>query len=403
MAGLFESGISIEVLSSGIPDYSLGNDRRHIEMVKPGVLDVCAIGWEKAPMHIHIEKLIPGGAGMGTHEGRRVFVPFAAPGDELEVEVVADHGSWMEARIVDITQPSPDRVEPICPVFGKCGGCQWQHLSYDSQLRAKREILRESLMRIGKIADPEVLETLPSPQQWHYRNRIQLHVNAAGEVGFYRAKSKEVVAFASCPIADEHINAELAHRREEIAKRDRGIALRVEGDESFSQVNTAQNEQLKKVLIDWMRELPHEHVAELHAGSGNFTFAMAAIASEIFASEIDGRAVAAAQKRIEREGITNVAFVRAPAHKAFAHHVGACDALLIDPPRKGCPEAIESIVRLGPQSILAISCDPATLARDLRALCDQGYRFVRTLPIDMFPQTFHVESLTLLQRVSGRL
>lgn len=354
-------------------------------------------------MRIAIEKLVAGGSGLGEVDGKRIFVPYAAPGDVLEIEVDVDHGAWAEGAIARIEAPASCRAAPRCPVFGLCGGCQWQHLAYAAQLEGKRAILREAIERIGKIEGPDVLETLPSPREWHYRNRIQLHVDSKGRVGFYRRRSKEVVEFEACAIADERLNAELKARRGEIASRDRGIALRVEeGDGSFSQINTAQNERLQGIVAEWLSAVPHGRVLELYAGSGNFTFAIAKIAGCVLASDVDQRSIDAARGRQIRENACNVEFICAPAAAAAAKAIrrlgGGVDAVIVDPPRKGCAEAVGAIAVLGPQAILSISCDPATLARDLQAFAAHGYRLVRALPVDMFPQTFHIESLSLLER-----
>lgn len=348
-------------------------------------------------MKLLIEKLINGGNGMGLCEGKRIFVPYSAPGDLLEVEIAADHASFAEAHIKKILKPASCRVKPPCPVFGKCGGCQWQHIDYKSQLHWKRAILEETLKRTGKVTEPVVLDALPSPKQWHYRNRMMLHVDSKGRVGYYRPSSKKVVEFETCLIAEESLNHELAERRDEIRKRNKGIALRTANDEAFSQVNEAQNANLKKLLCDWILDVPHSKVCELYAGSGNFTFAIAEVADHVLASEIDKRSVGMAREKIASEGISNVEFACMPAERAASRHAAFSDVVVIDPPRKGCGEAIDAIAEAGPETVLYISCDPATLSRDVKTLCEYGYRLVRTKPVDMFPQTFHIESLTLLE------
>ena len=196
------------------------------------------------PMKINIEKLVYGGSGAGEVDGKMVFVPHSAPGDVLEIETVEDHKTWVEARIVSIIEESPCRIKPKCPAFGKCGGCQWQHLPYETQLEWKRAILRETLERIGKIQNPDVMPTLPSPKEWNYRNKIQLHVDSKGRIGFYKPKSKEVVEFEKCYIADERLNEQLNDRREELSTRDRGVALRVNDGPAFVQINSGQNERI---------------------------------------------------------------------------------------------------------------------------------------------------------------
>lgn len=353
---------------------------------------------------------------MGVHEGKRIFVPYAAPGDVLDVEVTSDHGSWAEAAIASIVSPAPCRVRPCCPAFGMCGGCQWQHISYEAQLEWKRRILIEALGRIGRVYDPQVSDTLPSPKQWHYRNRIQLHVDSEGRVGFYRPGSREVVEFDECFIADARINRKLSESRVEVSRRDRGIALRSDDGVGFSQVNSEQNERLKGVIVEWLEDLPHRTVLEMYAGDGNFTFAIAKVAGRVVASDVDGRAIGMARRRRLSVGAQNVGFVCAPAGRLSAgelfrraspqlrqwrskrHGPEYCDAVFLDPPRKGCAEAVEMVAAARPESILYVSCDPATLARDVRSFAGHGYRFVKALPVDMFPQTYHVESLALLEK-----
>lgn len=353
---------------------------------------------ENAPMHIQIEKLAHGGYGLGEVSGKKIFVPYSAPGDELDIEITEDHENWAEGRIVSIVKKAPCRVAHKCPVFGKCGGCQWQHIAYESQIEWKKIILTETLEHVGKIKKPEVLDTLKSPKQWNYRNRIQLHVDSKGRVGFYRPKSKDVVEFAECAIADERINSELNLKRVEFAKRDRGVALRVEEGPSFTQINSGQNEQIKKTLSDWIREVPHKTILELYAGSGNFTFEIAKSAERVVASDIDGRAIKFAREEQVRLGARNIEFVCAPAERATRRLSGNCDAVLIDPPRKGCEDSIEAILNLKPGAIIYISCDPATLARDIRSFSAAGYKLEKTLPIDMFPQTFHIESMSVMKK-----
>ncbi len=349
-------------------------------------------------MRLKVEKLACGGMGLGLAEGKAVFVPFSAVGDVLDVEVASDQNSYCEAKISRVVEPSSERVLPRCPVYGVCGGCDWQHISYEAQLKWKREILIDSLVRIAKIKSPKVLDTLSSPREWNYRNRIQLHVSKDGKVGFYKPKSNDVVEFAECFIADEQLNRELCEKREEFRKRERGVGLRLTGGGSFAQVNSHQNAQLKKYLKDWLKRIPNDVVLELYAGSGNFTFEISKIAKKVIASDCDGRAVKIANEFIVENCIDNVRFYLKPSGKIARFMRESCDVVVVDPPRKGCPEAIEDIVRISPKSIIYVSCDPATLARDIASLISRGYELKKSLPIDMFPQTHHVESMNLLSR-----
>lgn len=352
-------------------------------------------------MRLSIGQLIYHGYGAGDIQGKKIFVPFSAPGDDLDIKIIDDHGTYAEAEIVNIIEPSPCRVDPPCPVFGRCGGCQWQHISYECQIEWKRKILIETLNRIGKINVNEdiVLPSLRSPKEWHYRNRIQLHVDSKGRVGFYKAKSKEVIEFKECLIAEEQLNLRLNEMRKDLMKRDRGIALRDEEGPSFSQINTAQNEQIKKILIEWLKEIPHDNILELHAGSGNFTFAIASIAKKIWASDIDGRAIRYAKDLQEKEKVSNIEFYCEPALGTLIKHNVPYDVLILDPPRKGAADVVDSIKKNKPLSIIYISCDPATLARDLGQLVSGGFKLKHVMPVDMFPQTYHIESVSLLVEV----
>ena len=260
-------------------------------------------------MKLTVQKLVHGGSGVAEHEGKKIFVPFVLPGEEIEVEISKDHGSYAEAVLKKVLVPASKRVKPRCPVFGRCGGCQWQHMAYDEQLRWKRKIVVESLERIAKIKNAVdlVRATTSSPQEWHYRNRIQLHVRAE-KVGFYRAKTNEIVEFEKCFIADERLNQQLAEQRTQLQKRDRGIALRLEDVPSFTQINTAQNECLKRILQELLKNIPHENVLELYCGAGNFSFDIAAAAQQLFAVDIDKRAIEIAKKRQNELKITNINF-----------------------------------------------------------------------------------------------
>lgn len=347
-------------------------------------------------MRLSVDKLVHGGAGIGEIDGKMIFVPFSAPGDVLEIEIISDHGNYAEARIVKIIEAAPCRVNPPCPVFGKCGGCQWQHISYDVQLDWKRKILAETFRRIGKI-DVDVMPTLASPKQWNYRNRIQLHVDSKGQAGFYRPRSKEVVEFEKCFIVDERLNDQLNSMREEIKFRTKGIALRIEEGPSFLQINTEQNEQLKRTVAEWMTGVPHDSVLELYAGGGNFTFEIAKIAKRVTASEIDIKAVRYALERMKEKDTANVEFICEDSLKTVKKFGSACDVVLLDPPRKGCAGEVGAIAALAPKAVIYISCDPASLARDVKTFGEHGYRLTKSMPVDMFPQTYHIESVNLLR------
>ncbi len=346
-------------------------------------------------MNITIETLIHGGQGAGQVDGKWIFVPFSVPGDELTITIVQDKGSYAIGQIETIVMPSPNRISPKCSVFGTCGGCQWQHIDYDTQLLWKKRILKDSLTRIAKLSSPTVHDTIASPNVWNYRNRVQLHIRDK-KIGFYRPKSYEIVEFDSCDIAADEINQQLQAGRNEFRKRDRGIALKLSDGPSFAQINTEQNENLRELIVATAKKYAHDHIVELYAGGGNFTFALSKIASTIIACDVDAKGIDIANQVKQSTKVSNVNFIQSDAKRVASMIHTSCDMVILDPPRKGCADAIDAIASLDPQTIIYVSCNPATLARDIIDFTKHGYEFQYSQPLDMFPQTFHVESVNVL-------
>lgn len=345
--------------------------------------------------------MIYGGYGLGTHEGRKVFVPLTAPGDVVRVRVKEDKGQYLLAEVVKYVKAADGRLEPPCPVYGSCGGCHWQHLSYASQLLWKQAILEEQLKRLAKIPDPLVLPTVPSPKMWGYRSRIEVHVDKNGRVGFHKEGTNEVVEFEECLIAEEKINRMLSARREHLAKgKKHKVMLSLDDEaEGFTQVNRLQNDNLRSLLMELVESGAHKSILELYCGGGNFTFALSSVARRVVAVDSDERAIVAAAKRADAEGVKNITFMVGSAHEGVIECVKAkdhFDAVVIDPPRSGCREVIADLLKLRVKHIIYISCNPATLARDLRHLIDGGYALKQSQPVDMFPQTYHIESINYL-------
>lgn len=360
-----------------------------------------------------IDRLAYGGYGVGRHEGRVIFVPFGLPGDTLRVSIFKDQKRYAYAAIQEIVSPSPDRVAAPCRHFFTCGGCQWQHLPYEKQLYWKQEILKETLERLGRIKEPPLLPIIPSPKVWHYRNRIQLNVgdkgaSPKGEIGFYRADGEGVVAIEECPIADERINATLKSiNPREIRKRGWQVELMVDEEEgsvrletgkgAFSQVNSEQNQNLVSAVVGLMAVREGEEVLELFAGNGNFSFPLAAQGAKVTAVEQSpGEAISVSQ--VPRHEVRFIYNRVEKVMRDLVRQKRKFDSLLLDPPRKGAKLILSEIVSLAPRKIVYVSCFPPTLARDLQFLTRHGYRLEKIQPIDMFPQTYHIESVSLLQK-----
>lgn len=365
---------------------------------------------------IKIDALAFGGEGIGRDEGKVVFVPGTAPGDRLRVRVLSDHGRFERAEALELIERSQDRVEPPCPVFGVCGGCQWQHIRYESQLRWKEQFVRESIERIGKISEPQILPILGAPEPWNYRNRIQLKSDFEGKLGFFAAGTHRVVPIQECLIADKRLNSRLRELQDsEQTRGDLTLSVNgggvvethhaVEEEGIFSQVNPVQNRRLIETVLQFAfgnSELVFSRkktVVELHAGAGNFTIPLAERAGQVLAIEENKHAVSEGQKRQEKSGASNIEWIEGGAEwglKKIYRKKMKPDLLVLDPPRRGAKEILDLILVVRPRLIVYVSCDPATLGRDLYQLTRRYYRLEVVQPIDMFPQTYHVESVAQL-------
>lgn len=358
-------------------------------------------------MPLKIEKLIYGGDGLGFKNKKPVFVPFSAQGDELEIEITEEKKSFSRGKIKNIRKPSPHRVAPKCPYYGVCGGCNYQHIDYASQLLWKQMILEEQLVRLGGLKEVDVLPTVPSGKVWGYRNRIQLH-KKGDKIGYFEAGSHNVVDVLNCPIADDVLNEKISEVRSSWPDGVERLELSSSEADFFAQVNPYTNAELKKILVEWVLETRAKNILELFAGSGNFTFAINKIAEKITAVELDDNAVMAAHHYIIENKIKNVEFVMGDVveyigdkgcQALFGEKVPGtfADLVLLDPPREGLGIALsEKITASRPKFIIYISCDPSTLARDIKIFISGGYKLLRSQPIDMFPQTYHIESISLL-------
>lgn len=357
-----------------------------------------------AEAEILIRDVAFGGDGVGTlPDGCIAFVPFTLAGERVRVRVVREKKKRVEARLLEVCTPSAARVAPVCEVFGRCGGCAYQHAAYAEQTRIKLKQTRDALERIGRLSDlPEIhLEAAPSP--WGYRNKITVHGGPSGEIGFFAADGQTVVEVAHCPIADSAVNAELARlRRSGQRPRHATIENRAERQESpegsFAQVNRAMAER----LLAWSREQAAvargERLLDAYCGAGFFAFGLGDLFAEVCGVDRDPRAVAAAIARATRERRSHFRFFAASVEERLVEFLEsgarAQTVLLLDPPREGLASAVaETVANSGCARILYASCDPATFARDLGRLAGRDGRFrVSSLALfDMFPQTASIE------------
>jgi 23S rRNA (uracil1939-C5)-methyltransferase len=439
---------------------------------------------------------------VGREDGKTVFAPFGAPGDKARLHRREDHKNFSRAWIASVEEASPDRAEPPCPVFFRpgndpdkvCGGCAWQHLSYEAQLKNKRALLIEAFQRLARIAHPVVDETVPCPSPFRYRNKVQIPLAMdSGKLvaGFYAPASHKVVPFQDCLIQSERQNAAVRAALEWLNRRPpavydaaagrgwlrhlylresaagellvalivkdsafpkggefasflaercpsvksvflnvnprpgnvvlgpewhlvagrpflqeelMGLRLRLSPG-AFFQVNHAMAEKLYGTAVAFADPAPEDQVLELYAGMGVMGMLMAPKAARVWAVEENAQAVKDGIESSGLNGISNVRFVVGRCEEALTRRrprlelAGKPVVALLDPPRAGCdPQVLKAVMHFNPKRIVYVSCDPATLARDAKYLSTGGYLLRRAVPVDLFPQTAHIESVSLFSK-----
>ncbi|MEI6871185.1 MAG: hypothetical protein WCL08_02785 [Verrucomicrobiota bacterium] len=351
---------------------------------------------EQTGLLLHIESVAYGGAGVGRSEGMVFFVPFTFPGEQVRVEVVRRQKRFCEARLLSIEVASPLRLAPRCKYFEKCGGCSYQHVPYALQLEWKADQVRELLQRVGRIERPPVQHTVPSPSQWAYRNRIRVHADGK-RVGFYPKFGRDLVDIAACPIACEAVNGALDTLRKTYPTPGE-YPLSARSDvRFFEQTNDGAAAELLRVVDEAVGD-NNAALVDAYSGAGFFGRRLAPRFGQVIGIETHEGAVAAARKRAgpkERYLCGDVA----------THLGGVLEALprdrtvvLLDPPAAGVAARVTDLLTaLSVARVVYVSCDPATLARDLGALARGGYRISTVTPLDMFPQTADVEVVAVLE------
>ena len=430
-------------------------------------------------IELRVESLAYGGDGIAHDpEGRAVFVRKGCPGDTVQARIVETHKRYSRAEIVDILDPSDHRVEPRCPYFGSCGGCQWQHVGYETQLSSKRQSVADALARIGHLDVDVVGPILPSSRTYGYRNRVELTFEPGppARLGYVGADDRDLVPVETCDLlpdawravprsiagalrylsgeaglavdrvavrvstsldsseidlwgptgsfprravggtladatrADIVTRVMVRHDRgpravagvEVLAGRGRwmervwGFDLAVSAP-SFFQVNTSAAEKLVDAVLEALAPSPAEHVVDAFCGVGTFTLPIASRGPHVTAIETSGSALRDLRRNLERAGL--VADVAPGDVTRVLERLGPFDKIVLDPPRAGLDEGVvTSLAALGPKRIVYVSCDPATFARDSARLCAGDYQLTGVTPVDLFPQTYHVEVVGVFDR-----
>ena len=368
---------------------------------------------------------------MATWCGRDVFVFGGIPGETVQAEVIALRRKYVAAQVLRVIVPSADRTIPPCDYFGQCTGCQWQHLNYPAQLAAKTDLVKDALQRIGAFHNPTVHHTIPAPNPYRYRNHARFNIwRQTGTLGFTHRERRRFVRIDLCLLMNDRTNellSQLQDRcgetsalsirasdttgdfliqptlknpdlsiptgqkryRESVASREFQVA-----SPSFFQVNVAQTARLAELVRESLQLTGRETVLDAYAGVGTFAVLLSPFASRIIAVEESTAAIADA--RANAAGQPNIEFLTGKVEDVLPNLDATPDAVILDPSRSGCqPRVLDTLLQLAPRRIAYVSCNPETLARDLAVLC-RHYRVESVQPIDMFPQTHHVECVATL-------
>jgi 23S rRNA (uracil1939-C5)-methyltransferase len=379
-------------------------------------------------LEVEIERILPGGYGLAHSAGKTIFVSLAVPGDRLRVRVERQQGNVLFAAIEEILVASPDRIEPPCPYFGRCGGCDFQQLAYDKQLVAKAEIIRDCLQRIARLENvPEIFVT-PSPRDWRYRMRAMWQIDRdAQQIGYYERGSRRVCDVADCAVLVPELQTTLESVRAtdwrqfppelkhlDVVSGENGVSLSPSfaefatteltltiGEERYS-YNAEGFFQINAGLLQPMVEFALGDVAgetaiDLYCGVGLFTLPLARRFKRVTGVEANSVATRFARRNVERAELQNVRIVTAGVGTWFREKATTADFVLLDPPRAGAESVvIKGIVDSRARRVSYVSCDPATLARDLKKLIAGGYVIESLVAFDLFPQTHHVETVVRL-------
>lgn len=375
-------------------------------------------------LEIKIEKLVAGGSGLSRYHGAVIFVPKSAPEDLLKVEITEAKKNFYFAKILKVIEPSPDRRTPPCPYFDDCGGCSWQHLTDESQLKFKHQLVQEIFSQFNPEMALPSFEVFASPQNFRYRNRIQPKIQNS-RIGFYGAGTHDLVEIADCLITEEKLMSAWPVFKKEMAtkkivlgryelyldenEKPRWYETSEEKDSlGFSQVNRFQNDQLIEKLLQWCDDFPNKpgRVLDLYAGSGNLSFPLSQAFKKapVIAVEQHRGLALAARKKAEAQNLSPKKFEVFCADvtqflKRF--QLNKDDLVILDPPRTGTdPLVMKALAGAGIPRFIYVSCHPVTLARDLKVFYDQAQllqrkpRIEKLLALDMFPQTNHIELLS---------
>jgi 23S rRNA (uracil1939-C5)-methyltransferase len=401
-----------------------------------------------------LEKLVYGGEALGRlPDGRALFVPYGLPGEHVRVRLVEEKRGFARAQLVDVLVPSQERITPICQHFTICGGCHYQHMPYEMQLRAKADILRDQLVRIGGLENPRINDTIPSSKQLNYRNHVQFHLDSDGKLGYQKWRSREVVPITECHLPEETLNdlwpqleiepqPELERVSLRLGAQDAALLiLESNSDEvteikmdipvaavhmgpqtvqvladtnmmmmdilgrsfqvsagSFFQVNSGMAERLVTHLQENLSLSADTTLMDVYCGVGLFSAFLAPKVGNLIG--VEDSPSACDDFIVNLDEFNNVSLYQDNAERVLPAVDERVDIIVVDPPRNGLTRPVmDAILEKHKPVVLAyVSCDAATLGRDAKRLAAGGYRLAQATPFDLFPQTFHIESISFWER-----
>ncbi len=414
-------------------------------------------------MELKIEGISHNGEGVDRNKGKVFFVPYAVPGEIVQVDIVEEKKKYSRAVLREVIKQSPHRTEPKCPYYYQCGGCSYQHVEYEQQLLLKKNITEETVKRIGGISVKN-LNTIGVQNPWNYRNKVVWHINKSPgniKMGFYRYQSRQLISIDSCPlllpklnqisalvknllpginpgeissimlrqsyntnqVILEFVNCNPDKKTEKILsqeidviyeKKDGQIKLLTGSgsikekagnyyfllySEYFFQVKPLQFSPIINAVVEYLHLNKQNNVLDTYCGAGMFALNVSEKAFSVVGIDSSVSAIKNARKNAELNDIKNCQFITGFCESVLPRTESSFDRVIIDPPRTGLkPEVINSIVNISPERIVYVSCNPATLARDLKQFLLNQYQILSIQPVDMFPQTSHIENIAVLIR-----
>ncbi len=410
---------------------------------------------EQVTFELVITDIANGGDGIGRlPDGRAVFVPFTIPGETIRATVVEEKKGYVRGELKEVINPARDRIQPRCKHFGTCGGCHFQHLGYQDQLGIKTKIIEDVLLRVGGLSGVNLLPIVPSPREWDYRNNVQFHLHSSGRLGYQRHLSNEVIPIDECflpsPVLwdlrsqldlDYQTGIKRVSFREGI---DEEVLILLEGEnsdlpemeinlpasvvhlgeagnivlagsdflmmqvkekhfkvsaESFFQVNTSMTEKLVDHVLTLLLKEKLNCLVDLYCGVGLFSAFTARMTKNLIGIEFSHSACMDYAENLDE--YDHIELYEGSADLILPRLEITPDVVIADPPRAGIGRStLDALVKLKPKRIIYVSCDPATLARDASRLVKGGYRLIQLTPFDLFPQTFHIESVSVFDMQS---